>query len=436
LDELEATVQKIVPTGRHGSYAVAGTNLVKGSITFSLGGGVWQEESWPESGSIVVLSQLVKKEAGWRAMRGRFLKPSDEAKSNQQIERRKEMNSEKITEILQPLAVYQSQLRGEGERKHIGGGFSMGKPDVQYITHADFVRDYVLPCLSEATDKFGIETIAKELVEVSLPGYKKIEDEPLESKQGFAALFLHGFTMASFWNDTVASGVSESYIVPDQEKGGKLNPALIAKFGAKKFLSPIIDLAIVHAETLVFSNISKFFSTHACRMGEVITRFGYDDYLVYIELAKKLLRHGVYDWSIEHSPKEWTLLTPAISKFGFKEVLEPTIDALAATGHIPGTKDPKYQYSYLNDTIRSLFPYLIPKAMSEGIGVLAQTIGPIADFVEELHQQGAFVEDSGQASAEREFFASFEQYTPIIETDGIERLIETTRAYWLANLTE
>ena len=76
-DEIQAIVQKIVMEGRHGPYAVATSISVLGSITFSLTKEVWGEEDRPEPGTFVILNKLRKKRAGWRAMNGRFVRPSD-----------------------------------------------------------------------------------------------------------------------------------------------------------------------------------------------------------------------------------------------------------------------------------------------------------------------------------------------------------------------
>jgi hypothetical protein len=76
-----AVVQKVIAEGRHGPYAKAKcedpANL--GTITFSLDSSVWQEETWPEEGDYVILTQVKKKRAGWRAQSGRFFTPSDGA---------------------------------------------------------------------------------------------------------------------------------------------------------------------------------------------------------------------------------------------------------------------------------------------------------------------------------------------------------------------
>lgn len=78
MDTIKAVVQKIIPSGEHGPYAVATSDHLKGSVTFSLEPTVWEEDEWPEEGTMVFLGKLRKKRAGWRAKYGRFLKPSDE----------------------------------------------------------------------------------------------------------------------------------------------------------------------------------------------------------------------------------------------------------------------------------------------------------------------------------------------------------------------
>ena len=70
-------VQKVFPKGRHGPYAKASTEEL-GSITFSLNSSVWSEAKWPEEGTFVVMTDLLKKTAGWRADKCRFMRPEDE----------------------------------------------------------------------------------------------------------------------------------------------------------------------------------------------------------------------------------------------------------------------------------------------------------------------------------------------------------------------
>jgi hypothetical protein len=76
-----AIVEKIVRRGPHGPYAIASSENL-GSITFSLDPSVWREETWPDPGTYVILLQLRRKRAGWRAEQGRFLTPSDEQPPN------------------------------------------------------------------------------------------------------------------------------------------------------------------------------------------------------------------------------------------------------------------------------------------------------------------------------------------------------------------
>lgn len=74
-EAIEVVVEKIIPKGKHGAYAVARSQTL-GTITFSLDSNVWREESWPELGTIVVLTKVSKRFAGWRALNGRLYTPS------------------------------------------------------------------------------------------------------------------------------------------------------------------------------------------------------------------------------------------------------------------------------------------------------------------------------------------------------------------------
>jgi hypothetical protein len=73
-----AVVQKIEDNGKNPGYVVTTSEKIIGSITFSLDNDIWKENANPKAGEIVVLSQLRKKRAGWRALNARFYRPSDE----------------------------------------------------------------------------------------------------------------------------------------------------------------------------------------------------------------------------------------------------------------------------------------------------------------------------------------------------------------------
>lgn len=72
-----AVVQRVLP-GNHGRFAIATCDTFVGSITFSLDSSVWLESSEPTNGMWVVLENLTRKPAGWRALSARFYRPSDE----------------------------------------------------------------------------------------------------------------------------------------------------------------------------------------------------------------------------------------------------------------------------------------------------------------------------------------------------------------------
>lgn len=75
-NKYSAMVEKIIPVGQHGPYAIARSEQI-GSITFSLDPEVWKEKKWPEPGTYVIVQEVIRKRAGWRANSGRFMYPSD-----------------------------------------------------------------------------------------------------------------------------------------------------------------------------------------------------------------------------------------------------------------------------------------------------------------------------------------------------------------------
>jgi hypothetical protein len=76
-EEFKATVQTIDKSGKHGPYALAIAEGLKGTVTFSLEKPVWKESSLPEPGHIVMVADLTQKRAGWRAQSARFFRPKD-----------------------------------------------------------------------------------------------------------------------------------------------------------------------------------------------------------------------------------------------------------------------------------------------------------------------------------------------------------------------
>ncbi len=83
MEEYEAVVDKLIPTGKHGPYCVSRCETLDNIIvTFSLKLPVWLEKSWPEPGTYVILSEIRKKRAGWRAESARFMRPEDRKSQN------------------------------------------------------------------------------------------------------------------------------------------------------------------------------------------------------------------------------------------------------------------------------------------------------------------------------------------------------------------
>lgn len=81
MEEKLAIVQKVCE-GHKGKYAITtlkkSTPGIKGSVTFLLRKPIWNESYIPESGVFVMLSNLCKKQNGWRAMKARPWSTSDE----------------------------------------------------------------------------------------------------------------------------------------------------------------------------------------------------------------------------------------------------------------------------------------------------------------------------------------------------------------------
>ncbi len=318
--------------------------------------------------------------------------------------------------ILLPLDCYIDQAFRHGSGLGLIGGYWTTHPHM-YMSHACYIMQSVLPALEAAIDNFGIDIVAGELVKVAKPVYEKIEKKD----------------MASFWS-ALASPTDGNSL--DEVAEAKRNVVIAARVGIARYFGPILDLAITHAETKVFDNTAKFFDFHMRRMGEVSSRFSYADYLVYIELSKMLLKHGVYDWSIEQSSEEWDQLSPLIQNYGFRSVMEPITQAIVAVGHIPGVKDVKYHYAHLALVIHDLLPYWADQSMREGVEVITQTLSPIVRLIQDLHQQGAFRKQNSDSKDTMDFFKAFGSYVPMIRRQGVQCTIDSIRPHWLARLVD
>lgn len=121
MDTIKAVVQKVIREGKHGPFAVATSDQLEGSVTFSLEPTVWKEREWPEEGVMVFLGELRQKRAGWRAKTGRFWKPSDE--QLQQTERSRQMKGLKNVELVRGKCAI---CRGPIDKKWAGENPSLG----------------------------------------------------------------------------------------------------------------------------------------------------------------------------------------------------------------------------------------------------------------------------------------------------------------------
>lgn len=83
-ESIRALVVGLVREGKYGPYFVSLSEQIgpESSVTCSLDPTVWVEAAWPQVNQVVVLSKLVRMQAGWRAMHGRNLRPSDELSAN------------------------------------------------------------------------------------------------------------------------------------------------------------------------------------------------------------------------------------------------------------------------------------------------------------------------------------------------------------------
>lgn len=76
-DKIYLAVVQEIDSGRYGRYAIARSDELEGSITFSLSDkSVWEEEAEPEPGSRVELTDVRSMAGGWRAHKAKFVRPT------------------------------------------------------------------------------------------------------------------------------------------------------------------------------------------------------------------------------------------------------------------------------------------------------------------------------------------------------------------------
>jgi hypothetical protein len=321
------------------------------------------------------------------------------------------MSSERMKQILSPLAGFVSKIKNEDGGI---GGFWSSRPMHPTVTHTDFVIRNVLPRIEqaflEAGKEFDAEQVAADLLEIGLIGYSNLPSEHASD------------SMAIFWNDVVSADRSE------EKRNHSLE--LMARLGIKQYLGPIMQLARVHAETKVFdSSASKFFHCHACRLSIVPMLFSYQDYLDYMDLTAKLLRHGVYDWSIENTEQEWKLLSPAIQKYGLRATVEPFVNVAIAVSNVPGTKESKYKYSFVSGVTSALYATLMPMIMENGPGVIEPYFAPLTSFILDMHRDGAF-RDEDRSWYIRFFDELRGAQVSHIASHGMTATLESIRPKW------
>ena len=318
--------------------------------------------------------------------------------------------------VLAPLAEHKSQIRnwehGDYQNHPQIGVYMTSNPNCPIITHAEFAERVVLPALEEACERFGQENVAQDIVNMTTLLYAK------EGQADWPYPYVD-----SFLNTAVLGDNGENSIPPNLQ-----NAELAAKYGVNYVYEPIVKLGLVHRETLVFDSVAKFFNHHACRLGWLIDDYGEADYHSYMNLCEYLLRHNIYDWSLEQSPEEWGMLRPSIKRYGMHEVLEPMVQAMIQIGIVPGTKERKYKHSFLSRAIRALYPLMMPQVRKDGPTAIVKMLQPIVDFVHDLNKEGAFLECHESISFD--FFDSFKDGLPLIKESGVPAYLSHNKRMW------
>ena len=79
-EKVLGVVARVVRKGKHGPYAISyakNSAIREALVTFSLAVPCWVESTIPERGVLVVLTDITKKRAGWRAGSARYVRVAD-----------------------------------------------------------------------------------------------------------------------------------------------------------------------------------------------------------------------------------------------------------------------------------------------------------------------------------------------------------------------
>ncbi len=77
MKEVRATVRFVDMNSAKGAYALAWSNELIATVSFSVIEDVWRESIDPEIGMVVVLSGVHERDKGWRATSARMVTPAD-----------------------------------------------------------------------------------------------------------------------------------------------------------------------------------------------------------------------------------------------------------------------------------------------------------------------------------------------------------------------
>jgi hypothetical protein len=335
---------------------------------------------------------------------------------------------EETRRALAPLREHRTQILGRTSWGDpvIGCGYS-GDPNCPTISYEDFVANVVLPSLGEACGRYGQEQVASALARLT----QRLCEADVQSGDspvpGFslAATFL-GATIQPPFND---QDRNELNVIP-----GNTVPELIGRFGVDYVLGPIVELGLEHQKANIFTP-SKFLHCHARRLGELIANFPEDDYRAYIDASATLLRGGVYDWGLEQSPEEWGMLAPSIRTHGLGAVFAPIVSAMLRASKVPGALRRKYKNSMLCWSIRSYYPFLLPRVRGQGgPGEIASLLEPLIVFLEDAFESGRLGSNSVPGSPQWLFFADLPDRADQVQQLGMRSFVNKNRSRWMKSL--